>query len=274
MNEHELGGIGKLSRTRLAAVIKHFKGCFNSSDVSNCLEITKAKARGLLALWCKNGWVQRIKAGVYIPVELSAESPNDVVVDPWIIATQLYSPCYIGGWSACQFWRFTDQIFSSVIVLTAKRVNTTEQITGSTNFIIKKQDSKKIFGLKTVWKDAIKVLVSDPHKTIIDLLNNPSVGGGIRSVAEMLQKYFQSELLNTTTLLEYADQMKNKTIFKRLGYLLSVLNPSQTSLIDHCKKKISQGNSEIDPSLKGNRLIKKWRLWLPEDFENTLEAIK
>ena len=274
MNEQNLGGIGKLSRARLAEVIRHFKGCFNASDVSSCLKITKAKARGMLALWSKSGWLQRIRPGVYLPVELAAESSNDVIVDPWVVATLLYPPCYIGGWSACEFWGFADQIFSTIVVLTVKRVNGKEQMAGNMTFLIKKQDSEKMFGLKTVWKDSIKVKVSDPHKTILDLLDEPSLGGGIRSLADILQKYFQSEHSNTVTLLEYADQMKNKTIFKRLGYLLSILKPAEIALIDQCKERITKGNSQIDPSSKGNRLIKKWRLWLPEDFENTLQPTK
>ena len=65
MNEQDLGGINKLSRERLAEVIRHFKGCFNASDVSDCLQITKA--RGILALWPKRGWLQRIRPGVYLP---------------------------------------------------------------------------------------------------------------------------------------------------------------------------------------------------------------
>lgn len=43
MNEQDLGGIGKLSRTRLAEVIRHFKGCFNASDVSDCRELPAPK---------------------------------------------------------------------------------------------------------------------------------------------------------------------------------------------------------------------------------------
>lgn len=269
-----MGGIGKLSRKRLSEVIRHSKGCIKTVDVADCLQISAVKARNLLAIWSKHGWLQRIRSGLYLAVELASESPEDILIDPWVVATQLYPPCYIGGWSACEYWGFTDQIFSSVVVLTVKRVNGKEQIAGDMTFLIKKQNSEKMFGLKTVWKESIKVQVSDPHKTIIDLLDDPALGGGIRSLADMLQKYFQSEHLNAATLLEYANQMKNKTIFKRLGYLLSILKPDEIALIEQCKQRISQGNSQIDPSSKGNRLIKKWRLWLPDDFENTLQPIK
>lgn len=274
MDNHDIGGIGKLSRKRLSEVIRSYKGCINAANVADCLQISRMKARSLLSLWSKRGWLQRIRPGVYLLVELAAESSDDVIIDPWIVGTQLYAPCYIGGWSASEYWGFTDQIFSSVIILTTKRINGKEQIAGNITFLIKKLDSEKIFGLKTVWKESIKIQVSDPHKTIIDLLDDPLLAGGIRSLTDMLQKYLQSEHFNLGILMEYAEKMKNKTIFKRLGYLTSILKPDEITVIEQCKKKISQGNSQIDPSLKGNRLLKKWRLWLPDDFEKTIQTIK
>jgi len=36
----------------------------------------------------------------------------------------------------------------------------------------------------------MKVDVSDVHRTIVDMLDDPSSGGGIRHVAECLSAYF------------------------------------------------------------------------------------
>ena len=41
--------------------------------------------------------------------------------DPWVIAAQLYGPCYIGGWSAAEYWDLTEQIFRTVVVMTMHR---------------------------------------------------------------------------------------------------------------------------------------------------------
>lgn len=270
MNEQDLGGIGKLSRQRLSDVTRHSKGCLKASDVVDCLQVSKSKARGMLAYWAKGGWLQRIRPGLYLPVEMAAESAQDIVIDPWVVATQVFPTCYIGGWSACEYWGFTDQIFNNVIVLTSKRVNGKEQFADSIKFFLKRQDLSKQFGLKTVWKESIRVHVSDPHKTIIDILDDPILAGGIRSSSDMLEKYLQSEYFNAALLMEYAAKMKNKTIFKRLGYLVSIFKSDETALIDQCRINISQGISQIDPSSKGHRLIKKWRLWLPEDFAKTI----
>lgn len=269
MDEYEVGGIGKLSRKRLSEIVRRCKGCIRATDVADCLQISGAKARNLLAIWSKHGWLQRIRPGLYLAVELASESPNDILIDPWVIAMQLYSPCYLGGWSACQHWDLTEQIFDKTLVLTSKRINGKEQEAGNIHFLIKKTDSTKFFGLKTIWKESVKVQISDPHKTIIDILDDPVLVGGIRSTTDMLQKYLKSEHFNCSLLLEYAFKMNNKTIFKRLGFLLSMLKFEDTGLIEQCRQSISQGNSQIDPSSKGKRLVKKWGLWLPNDFENT-----
>lgn len=127
-----------------------------------------------------------------------------------------------------------------------------------------------MFGLKTVWKEQIKIQVSNPHKTIVDILGDPSLGGGISSTIDFLQKYLLSSHFDSITLLEYALKMDNKAIFKRLGFILSKLNLNETELIEHCKQNISQGNSQLDPNSKGHRLVKKWRLWIPEGFERQM----
>ncbi len=264
-----MGGIGKLSRKRLSDVVRHCKGYIKIADVAICLKISKARARTLLMTWTKQGWLQRVRPGLYLAVELASESPEDILIDPWIIAMQLYSPCYLGGWSACQYWDLTEQIFDKTLVLTSKRINEKEQITGSMHFLIKQVVSKKFFGLKTIWKESVKVQISDPHKTIIDILDDPVLAGGIRSVIDMLQKYLKSEYFNSSLLLEYAFKMNNKTIFKRLGFLLSILKYEDTAFIEQCQQNISLGNSQIDPSSKGKRLVKKWGLWLPNDFESS-----
>ena len=32
--------------------------------------------------------------------------------DPLVIAEKLFSPCYVGGWSAAEYWGITEQIFN------------------------------------------------------------------------------------------------------------------------------------------------------------------
>lgn len=263
-----LSGIGKLSRQRLSKILRCVnKGCITSKLASECLKVSVKRARVFLAQWAKNGWIYRIQRGVYLPVELTAESLDQTFIDPWIIAEGLYSPCYIGGWSAAEYWDFTEQIFERTIVFTTRHINGKIQNIKNISFLISKLTSDKMFGLQTIWKEQIKVQISDPHKTVIDVLNNPDNGGGIRLIIDMFKKYLTSSNVNLETLIEYANKMKNRTIFKRLGFLLSLIKPEEKEIIGKCLKQISQGNSKIDPKIRCRRLIKKWRLWIPENLD-------
>ena len=207
-----------------------------------------------------------MRQGVYAPIDIAATSSDQTLIDPWIVADKLFAPCYVGGWSAAGHWGFTEQIYESILIITARHINGKRQTAGRTSFFIKKNKAERMFGLKSVWKDQQKVQVSDPHKTIIDMFDDPSIGGGIRSVIDFFQQYLSSPHFNADILLEYASKMENKTIFKRMGFVLSKINPTASTLIENCKRNISQGNSQLDPHLKGNRLLKKWRLWIPENF--------
>lgn len=263
----ELAGLGKLSRKRLSEVLRNAKGCISVSLVTETLRVSREQARLYLSSWTKNGWLRRVRRGLYFPVDMAASTSDESPLDPWVVASQIFSPCYIGGWSAAQHWDFTEQIFESTIIFTSRRLNQKEQSVAGLAFLIKKLSSDKMFGLKSVWKDQAKIEVSDPHKTIIDMLDDPSVGGGIRSVIDIFQQYLSSITCDLNILTEYAGKMKNKTIFKRLGFILSKIKPQEVRWITYCLEHLSEGNSQLDPSSKGKCLIKKWKLWIPEGLK-------
>ncbi|MBI5274812.1 MAG: type IV toxin-antitoxin system AbiEi family antitoxin domain-containing protein [Chlamydiales bacterium] len=268
IEKNDLAGIGRISRHRLSEVLRKVKGgCITSKNVAEFLNVSTSQARAFLSAWAANGWLYRVRQGIYVPIDIAATSSDQSLIDPGIVANELFAPCYIGGWSAAQHWGFTEQIFESMLIITSRHINGKKQLAGDLHFLIKKLKAEKMFGLKAVWKEQLKVQVSDPHKTIIDMFDDPSVGGGMRSVIDFFQQYLSSSHFNADTLLAYASRMDNKTIFKRLGFVLSKINPNATALIDYCKQNISQGNSQLDPTLKGNRLLKKWRLWIPVNFE-------
>jgi len=275
MEKGDLAGIGKLSRQRLSEVLRRVRGgCITSKNVAKFLNISTSQARAFLSNWAANGWLYRVRRGVYAPIDIAATSSDQSLIDPWVIANELFAPCYIGGWSAAEYWGFTEQIFESTLIITSRHINGKRQTAGGLTFFIKKLKAERMFGLKSVWKEPQKVQVSDPHKTIIDMFDDPSIGGGIRSVIDFFQQYLSSPHFNSEILFEYASKMNNKTIFKRLGFVLSKINPNATALIEHCKQNISQGNTQLDPHLEGTRLLKKWRLWIPESFEKQMNWTK
>lgn len=267
VNKLTIKGIGKKYRQKLVEVLTKAQGYIDLDLVHTTLKISRSLASTYLSRWAKNGWIKRIKKGVYIPIDLTVEDLSLPFEDPWIIAQALFAPCYLGGWTAAQYWDFTDQIFNDTFVFSSRKLDHAHQKVGMQSFIVKRTGAEKMFGLKSIWKENRKILVSDPHKTIIDILSDPSIGGGIRQGLDYLESYLNSTYKNLDMLMEYAKKMGNKTIFKRLGYLLCILGNSEEKIIFSCLENISKGYSYLDPTSKDNHLVTKWRLWVPKNLE-------
>jgi predicted transcriptional regulator of viral defense system len=124
-----------------------------------------------------------------------------------------------------------------------------------------------MFGLKTVWRGTVKVSVSDPSRTVLDMLSTPELGGGIRSVQDMLRNYLESEAKNLGELMEYAERLGNGAVFKRLGFLLETNAPQEIEIIERCRRNLTKGNACIDPKLPAEALVARWRLWVPRDWK-------
>ena len=255
------GGITKENRKLLDLLNRRQKGPFTPEDAVEILGMNYTKTIRLLAYWTERGWLARVRKGLYITVPLGSINPAERREDSWIIAASLFEPCYIGGWSACEHWGLTEQIFKDLIVITAHKIRKRKISIQKTPFILKQVQKKKIFGTKIVWRQQTKVKVSDPSRTLVDILNDPSIGGGMRHVADIISQYFAGEYKDTTKLLEYINIIKNRTIYKRLGYLIETLNLNYPNVIETCQANLSKGYSLLDPTISGKGpFLRRWNL--------------
>jgi len=65
--------------------------------------------------------MSRVRRGLYVSVPLESRTADMPLEDPWLVADRLFSPCYIGGWSAAEYFGLTEQIFSTIIVMTVQK---------------------------------------------------------------------------------------------------------------------------------------------------------
>lgn len=267
-NRFVIKGIGKKYRKMLIKVLKTARGVIDTQLVQATLDIPRHLASIYLSRWAKSGWIKRVKRGIYVPIDLTTQDPSLPLEDPWIVSQALFSPCYIAGWTAAHHWGFTDQLFNDICIFSSKKLAHSINQVGFQKFIVKRITPKKIFGVKSIWHDNSRVSISDPHKTIIDILSDPASGGGIRSVIDFLKEYLHSSHKNMQILLDYAKQMGNRTIYKRLGFLLSHIGFEDQKILSICLENISKGYTHLDPFSKNRTIIKKWRLWIPEYFKN------
>ena len=166
---------------QLIGKIMRSKGeVFTVADAAICLDLSSDDTAKTLARWAKQGWLMRLKRGLYAVVAIDASSTERVLAEPWVLIPQLFKSCYVGGWSAAEHWGLTEQIFYDICVVSdSARVKKTHRVQ-NINFVATKVSSERLFGSKVIWKNNTKVMVSDPHKTIVDMLYDPLLGGGIQ----------------------------------------------------------------------------------------------
>jgi predicted transcriptional regulator of viral defense system len=255
--------LGIRGRERLGKILRSSGPLITVADAARALDVDRVTAAKLLARWQTQAWLQRVQRGVYAPVPLTATPTDQVIDDPWIVVPSLFAPGYVGGASAAHHWGLTEQLFRTVFVYTARPIRRSQQIIRGIPFTIQRVAAAKLFGTRAVWRGRIKIPVSDLHRTLLDMLDNPAMGGGIRQVADCLQAYLGHAEANPATLITYAEGLGNGAVFKRLGFLAERSGTSP-ELVTACAARLTQGNAKLDPALPSPRLLRRWRLWVPE----------
>jgi predicted transcriptional regulator of viral defense system len=256
-------GLGQKDRGRLSSIFRKTKNAITVNDTADILGISPPYAAKMLARWAKKAWLSRVHRGIYVRVPFESSTSDIPLEDAWLIAHQLFSPCYIGGWSAAEYWDLTEQIFRTCVILTARRPRNRSPVIKGTSFMLRTISERAIFGTQAVWRGQEKIAVSDPSRTILDLMTDPRLGGGIRPTVKIFSNYLKSEKKNIDLLVEYAKRLGNGAVFKRLGFLLERYAPDQESSIRTCRDNLTKGTAKLDPSQNAKALITRWRLWVP-----------
>ena len=242
------------------------------AQASEVLGVDRVAAGRRLAHLAKQGWLSRARRNAYLTVPLGAERPGEWREDPWVVAARVFAPCYLAGWTACEHWGLTEQIFRDVRVVTSRRLRHRREEIQGTNVLVKVVAPERIFGTRKAWRGPSQVELSDPTRTLLDLVDDPAMGGGIREVTEMLATYFESDERNDTLLGDYTARLGNRTAWKRLGYLIEALSIEAPALVRRASDEKSRGISLLDPAapVRG-RILTRWNLRLNADVRRSRE---
>lgn len=238
-------------------------GFVSVENAAELLGISRRSAALRLARLARQGWVVRVRRGYYLvlPLEAGAD-PTAIAEDPWILANEIYAPCYIGGWSAAEHWGLTEQLFRSTFVVTTANVRSTSSQLLNLDFRIVRVSPSRLKGTIPVWRGAVRVPVSDREKTLADALTSPDWVGGIRHLYDMLETYFSSEKPALENLLKRLDENGRGAAYKRLGYLVDEFWPKFEPLRIAALARKTKGNIKLDPAVTAKgRLIKQWGVW-------------
>ena len=154
-------------------------------------------------------------------------------------------------------------VFRDIAVFTAAPIRERSLTVDNTKFVLRKTSERLLFGLRAVWRKSVKVQVSDPTRTLVDILDDPRWGGGIRHVTQVLHAYLASEHRDEASLLQYIRRLGNAAAAKRLGYLLEAIFEREAGapLLAELQGMVTPGYALLDPTVAPRgRFVAKWNL--------------
>jgi predicted transcriptional regulator of viral defense system len=262
-SQPRMAGLSTQEREILDAFVASERPSFRVDDLVALVPVSRSAANQILNRLHRKGWLRRIKRGLYSVVPLGSSSPEPAVEDAWVLAMEIFSPCFISGWSAAEHWGFTEQIFNAVSVITTKPQRSTEQVLAGVKFRSRTLTKDKFFGAKKIWFGSQRVEIADPHRLVIDVLDDSTIGGGGRHVLDVVASYWKSDHADPSKLFGYAERFGRGTLFKRIGFTAERFGDVDAAWLESCRERMTAGVSKLDPSGPDRgKILTRWRLRL------------
>jgi len=257
----EVEGLGQTERAVLSSLAALERPTVGAEDVVRQLGVTRRAANLTLSRLARKGWLTRLRRGAYAVVPLSSATPQQVLEDPLAAAMELFTPCYISGWTAAQHWELTEQIFNTVVVYSATPQRQSSQRLGGVSYRIRRIPAKAIFGTTKIWSGTVAIEMATAHRTVIDVLDAPEMGGGARQTLDIVRAYWRRPDWAPQALLDLAARLGRGSVFKRMGFTAERFGDPGDAWLERCRAGLSAGIALLDPA-GPNRgpILSRWRL--------------
>ncbi len=257
-----LAGLSSQEREIISSLAADEKLAITVEDILEASPRSRESAYQILSRLHRKGWLHRLRRGVYSVVPLSSLSATPAIEDRWALAMELFRPAFISGWSAAEHWDLTDQIFNTVSLVTARPQRQTDHLVGGARFRTRNLTEKRFFGSRRLWSNSNPILMADPSRMLIDMLDSPRFGGGGRHTLDVAREYWRSDHQDPDTLLSYAIRFARGSVFKRMGFIAEQLKADVTETwIETCRGHLTKGITSLDPDVPPTGPITtRWRL--------------
>lgn len=223
---------------------------FTSKMFTDLFGVSRTKANQSVFSLKQKGLIKEVEKGKYLVLGFE---PQRVLANPFFIASRLVFPAYISFRSALNFYGFTEQVPFTVSVAVTKRKKTVQF--NHYYFKYLRLAPHQFFGYERQLIGELPVLLADKEKALVDSLDNLPSAGGFEEVAKAL--FNAKSEIEILKLIEYALEMRNKTLCSRLGYLLEKYQMETKGI----EKGISQSFVPLDPDKpKSKNWDRKWHL--------------
>jgi predicted transcriptional regulator of viral defense system len=249
LTEHEL--------SILETALIEYGAVVTFDQLSGLFDENREYTRKRISKLTKQGWLKRIKRGIYVITDLS--SRGTLSISHLAIVNVFVEDSYISFETALQHHGLFDQLHTKIISisLTRYKASTIDGITY--NFI--KTQQQYFYGWKTYDIDGQSVKIADAEKALIDMLQFHRSLFSTDLVLEKLRVY--QHMIENQRLVEYGLKA-NLTARRILGFLMDCVGLDTRDLLVSVAE--GQSVSSISDS-KNNVYNHKWKLYYDQYFE-------
>jgi len=226
-------------------------------QLSNLFNENRQYARKRINKLTKQGWLKRIKKGVYVMSDLSTR--GTLAISHKAVVNIFVEEAYISFETALQHYGLYDQLGASINVVSLKQYKKTVIDKITYNFI--KTQQQYFYGWNPHDIDGQVVKIASIEKALIDLIQFHRTRYSTDLVLEKLRIFTEDIMPNRLT--EYALK-SNLTTQRIMGFLMDYANLDSSQIYSAVMNRKSV--SSISKS-ENNQYNHKWKLYYDSYFE-------
>ena len=196
---------------------------FSTGQARAALADKRLNVNKILYRLTRKRWLLRLEKGKYLLLPLEAGSEGSYTIHEFVIAAHLVEPYAIAYASAFSFHNLFDLLPDTVFLATTRPKDDVIVDELGLRFRFVTLVPHKFFGLQTVTIEEHPVRITRPSKTLVDGLDRPGLCGGIVEVTKAISRY-ASDHGKWDRVTADAERVGNRTVFKRLGYLIELMD--------------------------------------------------
>ena len=218
------------------------------------------QAKNLITKLVKNGWLIRIKRGLYAISDLS--NRGFLSLSFYTVAGLLVEDSYVSFESALQYHGMFDQLTGKTISMSLKKFKTARLNNMEYNFIQTKKNL--FFGWQETIIDGKTVRIATAEKALLDIINFHKSKYAIDLVVEKIKEHLYD--LDLARLAEYLKEYSEATI-KIFGFIFDLLNIDSSSIYRLAENSIKTKYSTHRMLAGDKKFNAKWRLYYDKHFD-------
>ncbi len=196
------------------------KTVFTIEDAKGILGEEGPNVKKVIYRLKKKNRITSIERGKYILSPARAGIEGSWSEHVYNIIPAILDEYYISYWSALNYWEMTDQIPRTTYVACKISKGSLEVKEQKIKFV--RLDAKKFYGYTEGSMNQQTFNIATMEKTIVDSLDKLHYTGGVKTVSKAIE--VKKDEIDFDKLVEIANRFTNRSVKRRLGYLLDQLD--------------------------------------------------